>query len=169
MCEETDGQKSPDVYVITGPSEADAVDTAAACFAAMLEKFGYEIKVKDKFKGGGFIRAMAPCGLALDFNVYPESKVIRIAHHWPLDGIIRTDNPGLRRALDQANADSWWNNYTLDKDGRIVNVTSYITLSQGFYTQEIMEFLDRQLKAFFEEAKETRLASFFERCLKRAR
>jgi hypothetical protein len=32
-----------------------------------------------------------------------------------------------------------------------------------------MEFLDRQLKAFFEEAKETRLASFFERCLKRAR
>ncbi len=161
MCDEFDA-KEPEIHVVTATESQDPVDFATACFAALLEKHGYRILYCDKFKGCGLIKTVAPCHMELVFSICPEAKTIRIMHRWPLDDTVGCANGGLNRAIEKANADSWWHNYSLDKKDRAAVVSSYITISRQCGAQEIMEFIDRQLSAFFEECETTELEKYLD-------
>ena len=153
MAGQFDENCEPDVYIVTPPDALDETDMATAIFAAELEQQGYFVVAQDRIKNDGIVKAVTTYGLELHFMVSPAMKVIRMLHRWDLDETVTITNAKLRQALNEANAGSWWNNYSLDRTARALVVSSYVTVGEGFVPREIREFFDRQLEAFFEDGK----------------
>ncbi|HOT06207.1 MAG TPA: hypothetical protein PLI05_00250 [Methanotrichaceae archaeon] len=134
---QTTGRPSGQENVFTGSWLAD-----------VLQRHGYIVTNQSSTTGHEFISTKNPSGYKVQFDLASNLKMILMTSYWTLKENVRADDSGLLIAMEKANAASWYNTYTLTKDGTTLRVNSYVTLFDRTSEDEIIDFFTAQWRDF---------------------
>ena len=123
----------------------------------VLSGDGYDVKFSEKDPNAVHAKHRVRPNILI--TVRTNLSLITIQHWWGIKKPGWGGDARLRAALNDANARSWRDTFSLDKEGDLT-VSAYIVLPHRLTDQDILGFLDKEAIGFVETLRASGLQEF---------
>jgi hypothetical protein len=142
--------------VSTGPGKGPD-EVTREWLMEILSRGGYQATASDK--DANTILAKHESKPNIVVTIRKNQGMITIQHWWPMKKPNWGQDKALVAALNQANAQSWFDTFAIDNDGDLT-VSAYITLAQELAEHDVLGFLDKEPASFATVIKSSGLMGF---------
>ena len=142
--------------VSTGPGKKPD-EVTREWLMEVMSRDGYQVQASDK--DANTILAKHQTRPNIVVTIRKGVGLITIQSWWTLKKSNWSQDKAFVVALNEANAQSWFDTFAVDKDGDLT-VSAYITLAQELTEQDILGFLERESLSFATTVKSSGLMNY---------